>query len=232
MMALDRSHPKSGRSTPLQYTRKRERTRVKILTAATAVLARSGLDGATVGAVADEAGVVPGTVYHHFDSRETLIEAVTDELASGLRLDMQDIRHARGGPEGQVALAAVGLVDRAVRDHGYGAAFGHLIRRVPQLASRLRSDVELVVRDGLNDGTFVGPTADGGVPLLVDALLGIAANAALAAGDGRLSIESREAVAQIMLSALGLPQDEARRVAGDAVAGFDQLQNQTGDTRN
>lgn len=206
-----------------QYTRKRERTRAKVLAAATTVLARHGIEGATIGSIADEAGVVAGTVYHHFANRETLVEAVIDELASSLQLDLEGIRSAEVDPAGQVALAAVGLVDRAIHDRQFAVAFGHLVRRIPQLSQRLRSDVEQVVLDGLAAGRFTVPGDVGAVPVVVDALLGIAANAALAADDGRMTLESRSAVAQVMLSVLGLSPSEAETVAKEAGATFDRL---------
>ncbi len=206
-----------------QYTRKRERTRAKLLAAATSVLARDGLDGATIGAIADEAGVVAGTVYHHFSNRETLVEAVIDEIASSLQLDFEGIRSAEVDPAGRVALAAVGLVDRAVHDRRFAAAFGHLVRRIPELSHRLRSDVEQVVKDGLASGRFTVPGDVGGVPVVVDALLGIAANAALAADDGRMTLESRSVVAQVMLSVLGLSSSEAETVAKEAGVAFDRM---------
>ncbi|MDN4475256.1 TetR/AcrR family transcriptional regulator [Demequina sp. SYSU T00192] len=53
---------------------KRER-----LTAAAATLAHArGLAGATIGAIADEAGVAPGSVYYYFRTRDDIARAVVD----------------------------------------------------------------------------------------------------------------------------------------------------------
>lgn len=47
----------------------------RILAAALAVLVRAGIEGATVEAIAGEAGLSPVTLYRHFKDRESLIEA-------------------------------------------------------------------------------------------------------------------------------------------------------------
>lgn len=59
-------------------------TRGTILDAATALLAKDGLEGVSLSAVAHLAGVNRGTAYQHFETREKLIEAtitwVSDKL--------------------------------------------------------------------------------------------------------------------------------------------------------
>lgn len=58
----------------------REERRRELLAAFARVLAEHGYAGATIAAVAAEAGVAPGLVHHHFDSKT--------ELASGLLVDL------------------------------------------------------------------------------------------------------------------------------------------------
>ena len=49
------------------------------------VLGTHGQGGATVAAVAAEAGIAPGLVHHYFASKADLYEAVLDELLAGFR---------------------------------------------------------------------------------------------------------------------------------------------------
>lgn len=51
----------------------RERRRAEIAAAFERTLARLGVGGATTAAVADEAGVAPGLLHHHFSGREDLV---------------------------------------------------------------------------------------------------------------------------------------------------------------
>jgi TetR/AcrR family transcriptional regulator, transcriptional repressor of bet genes len=48
-------------------------------------LARHGLGGATIAAVADEAGVAPGLVHHHFTDRTDLVIELIDSLIGRFR---------------------------------------------------------------------------------------------------------------------------------------------------
>ncbi len=54
----------------------RHETSEKILTAADALLAEAGYDGASVGRVAERAGVNKALVFYHFESKSKLVEAV------------------------------------------------------------------------------------------------------------------------------------------------------------
>ena len=50
------------------------------------VLADSGPEGATVGDIAAEAGVAPGTFYNHFKSLAELVDEVTAEIGTGVEV--------------------------------------------------------------------------------------------------------------------------------------------------
>jgi TetR/AcrR family transcriptional repressor of bet genes len=59
----------------------REQRRAELVAAFARVLARQGFAGATIAAVAEEAGVTPGLVHHYFtDKNELLASLVTDLL--------------------------------------------------------------------------------------------------------------------------------------------------------
>jgi TetR/AcrR family transcriptional regulator, cholesterol catabolism regulator len=69
---------------------KSERTRQRILDSAARVLRRHG-HGARLSDVAAEAGMQTGSLYYHFDSRESLVEEV---LRLGLEAAWAEVRHA------------------------------------------------------------------------------------------------------------------------------------------
>jgi AcrR family transcriptional regulator len=62
---------------------KKAETRAKLLEAAGVVFARSGLAGASLDDVADEAGLTKGAVYSNFESKEDLIRALLEERLGG-----------------------------------------------------------------------------------------------------------------------------------------------------
>lgn len=63
----------------------REERRAEILGAFARVLASHGYAGATIAAVAVEAGVAPGLVHHHFESKEELLLSLLKTLIERFR---------------------------------------------------------------------------------------------------------------------------------------------------
>ena len=62
-------------------------TRDKILEAARRLIAREGLDGTTIKAICEEAGVLPGSFYNLFDSKEQAILSVVRQAIDAIDPD-------------------------------------------------------------------------------------------------------------------------------------------------
>ncbi len=56
----------------------------QIKDAALEVIARSGLRGLTISAIAARAGISRGNIYRHFEGKEAVIDAIVSEISSGL----------------------------------------------------------------------------------------------------------------------------------------------------
>lgn len=82
--------------------------REAILSAARSVFARDGLDGATLRAIAAEAGVAVGTVYLHYPGKEALY---ADMLAGSLADLLKHLREAvaKASPQDQLMAGALGF---------------------------------------------------------------------------------------------------------------------------
>ena len=63
----------------------RAERRAQIVQAFATVLAAHGYAGATIAAVANEAGVAPGLLHHHFKNKEEMLDALLEELVSRFR---------------------------------------------------------------------------------------------------------------------------------------------------
>jgi TetR/AcrR family transcriptional regulator, transcriptional repressor of bet genes len=63
----------------------REQKRAEILKAFARVLADHGYAGATIAAIALEAGIAPGLVHHHFDDKAELLRGLVQDLLSKFR---------------------------------------------------------------------------------------------------------------------------------------------------
>jgi len=63
----------------------RAERRAQILRAFATVLADHGYAGATIAAVATEAGVAPGLMHHHFESKQEMLDALLRDLIARFR---------------------------------------------------------------------------------------------------------------------------------------------------
>jgi len=204
-----------------QYAGKRQRTRRRLLAAATSVVADNGVDGATIGAIANEAGMVPGTIYHHFGGRDALIADVVDEMVRAVGDGMRQARQAVDDPAVRIALAGVGLFDRAMADRDFARAFARLLDPASGLRQLLHDQVAEVVTAGAETGRFTIPAGVDAVA--VDALLAVASAAALRVAGGELNIDARQSVAEVMLTVVGVDPTEAAQAAKEACAMMDAV---------
>lgn len=124
-----------------------------------AALTRFGRDGfgVSVRAIAEEAGVSPGLVIHHFGSKEKL-RAACDEHVLRLTADTKS--------ESIKRMSAATFLEQLAEVDGYAEIFGYLMRSLQsggQVASslfeRMVQDVEVYLADGERAGT-IKPSRD------------------------------------------------------------------------
>lgn len=94
--------------------RKRAVTELKrglILDAARAVFERDGLDGASLRAIAAQAGYTPAALYFHFDSKEALYAEVLGQSLVALRRHVEGVVGQAATPATRFNAAALGFFD-------------------------------------------------------------------------------------------------------------------------
>lgn len=117
---------------------KREEKRQKILEAAGRVFHRAGLQGASISAICSEAGISPGHLYHYFDSKEAILEAITEAFLA----DAEEHYEKQAASVGVIPTLGA-EIEKTIRYAATGgqALFFELIAeagRNPRLASMLR----------------------------------------------------------------------------------------------
>jgi AcrR family transcriptional regulator len=109
---------------PRSRARAAEQTRSRLVNAAIARFAREGL-GASFDAIAGDAGVTKGALYHHFGSKEGLVEEVYKEAVRG---HADRVVSASSSGTGRERLFA--LIDESARLYGSGTPFYRLLVRL------------------------------------------------------------------------------------------------------
>jgi len=120
----------------------RDQRRVEILKAFARVLADHGYAGATIAAIALEAGIAPGLVHHHFDDKAELLRGLLGDLITKFRQRV-DLYQASDEPLLAYVDAALKLDERAdsVAAKCWVGVFAEAVRD-PALFARMRSLID------------------------------------------------------------------------------------------
>ncbi len=118
---------------PAKLDRDADNQREALLQTASAHFARSGFDGASLRAIADEAGLAHGLIRHYFGDKDALWQAAADFLFGQVHAAMAE------------ALSAVDLNDAVARMDAQVRATVRTAARIPHLAG-------FVMQAGLSGG--------------------------------------------------------------------------------
>ena len=132
---------------------RREATRDALLTAAVALIAERGIEAATLADVAERAGVTKGALVHHFENKETLLDAALDRVGAHLTQVLTAAWDPTAPPYPRLRKALAALVDvgeardREVRalvalatQGGYDPRLGALVRARIEALERVFCD--------------------------------------------------------------------------------------------
>jgi AcrR family transcriptional regulator len=134
-----------------------------IVDCAAALFARQGVAATTVRQIADEAGILSGSLYHHFSSKDAIVEAVVVGFLEDLVAQYEKV--VLGTDDAQKRL--IGLVDASITvgaNHPHATdVYQNEVRylnategssAVATLARRVRQVWLSVLNDGVENGAF------------------------------------------------------------------------------
>ena len=147
-----------------RFERRKERTRQDLLAAAVRVLAHKGFHDTKIADIAAAADVGVGTFYLHFETKDSLFDALVDETIARLKATVDAARRATDDPIERMTRANVAFCRFAQENRevfrivfGHPAAYHDAIRRAQSLFA---ADVEENIRHGIAAGAFAPiPTA-------------------------------------------------------------------------
>lgn len=151
----------------------REQRRNELTAAFSRVLADHGYAGATIAAVATEAGVAPGLVHHHFRNKQELLESLFEELVNRFRHRVRE-RGSEGDVLEAYADAALRLDARSdiTAARSWVGIFAEAVRD-PSLFQKMRRmiDSEIVAIQRHSDGALSSQDAAAVLAFVVGALV-------------------------------------------------------------
>lgn len=184
-------------------------TRNKLIAAAVVVMSRDGFDGATIAAIAEEADVGFGSFYNHFKSKEEIARAVFDLRSEELQLNLAAIKAAVSDPAEQVSLISRLVIFHAVKD----PIWGWFLIRASETAEEYRRIMYersiATFTQGLEQGRFTFSSPETAAVMVNSTVFGTIR----AILNTDLPDRSTRFAVELILSALGLNAEEARKVA-------------------
>jgi AcrR family transcriptional regulator len=187
---------------------RRERTRTRLVEAALRLVSRVGPHEASIDDLVAEAGVARGSFYNCFATRDDLLTAVAIRASDAILADLAPYR-ALPDPADRVACAVRGFVRRAHADPVLGWAVVRMAVVAAPLGETMRAYLSHDLEQGIEGGRFAVPS----LAAARDAVLGAGIMGMRAVLQGEVGPEHAEAVAELVLRALGVPDaaDVARR---------------------
>jgi AcrR family transcriptional regulator len=190
--------------------RKAYETRRRLLAAALDLMARDGVDGVTIGILADHSDIAVGTFYNYFPSREAIIDVVIDlELGTmGRRVDAL----ASGIADPAEAYSAVlrHLIRTALTDPVWGWLVVRLGVESEGVSALIGGRLSRIVERGAAAGRFLVRDAPTASAMTLGALL---AAMRVFLETERQPAEAASSFAENQLRALGIAPEDATRIA-------------------
>ncbi|CEA06959.1 HTH-type transcriptional repressor KstR2 [Arthrobacter saudimassiliensis] len=137
--------------------------REQLLAIAARLIATRGYSATTVRDIADEAGILSGSLYHHFSSKETILDEVLRTFMVGLRERCEEIAEKGGGALHmfdelvRTAFRTIEQQPDAVGIYQNEAAF---LAKLPgfefvaQEGAKIEAIWQNVIQDGQREGVF------------------------------------------------------------------------------
>lgn len=137
--------------------------RSAILQSSADLFARHGVASTTVRQIADEVGVLSGSLYHHFPSKDAIVDEIMTEYLDRLRTRYQQVVDANRAPPERLHALIVASLETAEQQPSatvvYQNELSHL-RDLPHYETVKYAAAEIqqtwldVIEDGRADGSF------------------------------------------------------------------------------
>lgn len=135
--------------------------RAELLQIAGELFARKGFRNTTVRDIADAAGILSGSLYHHFDSKETMVHELLDSFQTELFADYDAIEASDLGPRAKLEAVIRRSLEAIEKHHSEVAIFQNDAAYLSQLDGfdylvtrneRFRDLWTRLLRDGMAAG--------------------------------------------------------------------------------
>ncbi|MEM9040782.1 MAG: TetR/AcrR family transcriptional regulator [Actinomycetota bacterium] len=188
--------------------RRRAATRARVVDAAERLMRDRGVDDVTVQDITEAADIGHGTFYLHFTSKGEVLRPVIERLAAPVA---ERIDTAAGGSTDPALRVALGvrLLLRAIAEDPLWSWYSRSGLSFSNLVADMGREPREDITNGLDSGRFDVDDVASTVSFIDGAIVGVVA----ALDEGAPVDELADTTAELMLRVLGIPADEAARLA-------------------
>jgi AcrR family transcriptional regulator len=205
-------------------SRVRLRTRKRLIAAAESVMARRGVEGATIQEITEEAELGTGTFYNHFDSKEDLARAVFATRADELANLFDFISRTVADPARVICYIERVYIERSIRDPIWGWFLIHVELALRQMEETFRERARTDLLRGIAIKRFTcEDSIDTAVSITLSSLVSTTKNIL----EGRASTKAVIELPELLLRMVGVPAKEAAALAREPLPDFDALMRAT-----
>jgi AcrR family transcriptional regulator len=189
--------------------KKRSRTRVQLLDAATRMYSRGDSSEVSLAGLAEEANLANGTVYNYFRTREEVREATGVDLADRFSDKVAAAYAKLDNGAQRVAIGMRWFVRHAEEDPIWGRAVSRISGTAKAMKSILANYIRTDLRLGKRQGHFTYDDEN----VALDLCLATVLAAVRASTEGPFIIDHPEKCAEMVLRALGVSHGQSKRFA-------------------
>jgi AcrR family transcriptional regulator len=137
--------------------------RAELLGLAAHLFAERGLRATTVRDIADAAGILSGSLYHHFDSKESMVDEILRDFLDALFGRYREIVAQHLNPHDTLQAVVVASFEAIDQRHDAVAIYQNEARRLAEQPrfgyiterwEEFRALWQTILRDGMADGSF------------------------------------------------------------------------------
>ncbi|MDG2303432.1 MAG: TetR/AcrR family transcriptional regulator [Candidatus Binatia bacterium] len=194
---------------PTRGSRRKQRNRERLVTAAATILSRKGVDAATIAEITEEADLGFGTFYNHFESKEAIVDEVLSSGLEALGAALDRLTQGMDDPARVLATCFRHLLATPDRD----PVWAWFILRMPDASTRLTQHFQHRALRDVEEGVRSGRFKRGHAASLTIALSGLILEGMRAKLSGTATNEIDPHLTSYSLRLLGVSEDEAQQLA-------------------
>ncbi|MEO5707900.1 MAG: TetR/AcrR family transcriptional regulator [Alteraurantiacibacter sp.] len=187
---------------------RRTRTRARLLDAARTLYGREGGRATRIEDICEQADIARGTFYNHFTGLDALQAALFEEISLRFDQAVHVAFEAFGTPAERTSAAVRYYLTHMLDDREWGWCMVNTGMGIGFFHDTVVERVSETIQQGIDAGQFTIATAEAGRDILLGA--GLASASSLLAGE--VTGRHIEHVAQGVLRALGVTEEEARTI--------------------